>query len=155
VPSVRSSNDHPDDLRLLAERLRLGLPLQGFDSCDIPLRYRSGIALGPVEAALLLLLSATRLMRADADMVTSEALAHAEATEAAAHRAGDPPRMVAEKTSRVLVRAAVRASLLARGRDARPDTVDQATLSWYQVSDLRRRELLDCTRPGPSRQRSA
>ena len=40
-----------DDLNLLAARLKLGLPLQGFDGRDIPLRRPSGECLAPIEAA--------------------------------------------------------------------------------------------------------
>ena len=45
-----------DDLTLLAARLKLGLPLQGFDGRDIPLRAASGECLAPIDAAEALLL---------------------------------------------------------------------------------------------------
>ena len=55
----------PDDLSLLAERLRLGLPLRGFDGRDIPIHDPDGSILGATEAAHALLLSAASLLAAD------------------------------------------------------------------------------------------
>ena len=46
----------------------------------------------------------------------------------------------------VLVSGAVRASVLAMRADACPTDLNRATLSWYERSDLRRRELLDAER---------
>ena len=43
----------------------------------------------------------------------------------------------------VFVSAAVRASVIARASHASPSDINRATLSWYEVSQLRRRELLD------------
>jgi hypothetical protein len=41
------------------------------------------------------------------------------------------------------VSAAVRASVIARGPDVSPSAINRATLSWYELSHLRRRELLN------------
>ena len=51
--------------------------------------------------------------------------------------------MIAAKVIAVLVSAAVRASVIARGPDSSPSALNRATLSWYEMSHLRRRELLD------------
>ena len=37
------TTDATDDLPLIAERLRLGLPLRGFDGREIPLRTPAGV----------------------------------------------------------------------------------------------------------------
>ena len=58
------------------------------------------------------------------------------------HRGGDSPSVIAAKVTAVLVSAAVRASVLARGNDKSPSAINRATLSWYEMSHLRRRELL-------------
>jgi hypothetical protein len=135
--------DSPDDLPLLAERLRLGLPLRGFDGREIPLRTSEGANLGATEAAHALLLSGASLLSAEyADAYVFTALARAEAVEAAACNAGDPPSIIAAKVTAVLVSAAVRASVIARGPDVSPSAINRATLSWYELSHLRRRELL-------------
>ena len=148
--------DEADDLQLLDDRLRLGLPLRGFDGRDIPLRYSSGLALGPIEAAILLMLSATRLHPAKhSDGCALDALARAAAIQHAARGSGDPPQTVVEKTTNVLVEAAVRASVVARRHDAGPEALHRATLSWYQLSDLRRRALLARTRLASGGQLSA
>jgi DNA-binding transcriptional regulator YdaS (Cro superfamily) len=132
-----------DDLPLLAERLRLGLPLHGFDGREIPLRTPLGDNLCATEAAHALLLSGASLLSAEyADAFVFEALARAGRVEAAAHMAGDSPDVVAAKVTAVLVSAAVRASVMARGPDVSPSAINRATLSWYELSHLRRRELL-------------
>jgi len=133
-----------DDLSLLAERLRLGLPLRGFDGRDIPIHDPDGSILGATEAAHALLLSAASLLAADfADAYVCAALARAGAIEAAACKAGESPSVIAAKVTAVLVSAAVRASVIARGPDSSPSALNRATLSWYEMSHLRRRELLD------------
>ena len=135
--------DAPDDLPLLAERLRLGLPLRGFDGREIPLRNAKGADLGATEAAHALLLSGASLLSAEyADAFVCAALARAADVEAAACLAGDPPSVIAAKVTAVLVSAAVRASVIARGPDVSPSAINRATLSWYELSHLRRRELL-------------
>ena len=137
---------HPDtdDLPLLAERLRLGLPLRGFDGRDIPLRDTDGSNLGATEAAHALLLSGASMLSAEyADAYVFAALARAGEVEVAACTAGDPPAIIAAKVTAVLVSAAVRASVIARGPDVSPSAMNRATLSWYELSHLRRRELLD------------
>ena len=134
----------PDDLPLLAERLRLGLPLRGFDGRAIPLRTELGDSLCATEAAHALLLSGASLLSAEyADAFICEALARAGRIEAAARLAGEPPNVIAAKVTAVLVSAAVRASVIARGPDVSPSAMNRATLSWYELSHLRRREILD------------
>jgi hypothetical protein len=136
--------DAPDDLPLLAERLRLGLPLRGFDGRDIPLRTPAGDCLDAIEAAHALLRSGASLLSAEyADAYVFAALARAGAIETAASLAGDPPSVITAKVTAVLVSAAIRASVLARGPDISPSAMNRATLSWYEMSQLRRRELLD------------
>jgi DNA-binding transcriptional regulator YdaS (Cro superfamily) len=135
--------DATDDLPLLAERLRLGLPLRGFDGREIPLRNAQGADLAATEAAHALLLSGASLLSAEyADAFVYAALARAGEIEAAACLAGDQPSIVAAKVTAVLVSAAVRASVIARGPDVSPSAINRATLSWYELSHLRRRELL-------------
>jgi hypothetical protein len=133
-----------EDLTLIAERLRLGLPLRGFDGRDIPLRDPDGDLLGATEAAHALLLSGAGLLDAEfADAYVFAALARAGEVEAAACMAGEAPNVVAAKVTAVLVSAAVRASVIARGPDTSPSAMNRATLSWYEMSHLRRRELLE------------
>ncbi len=148
--------DATDDLPLLAERLRLGLPLRGFDGREIPLRTDAGENLDATEAAHLLLLSGASLLSAEyADAFVFAALARAGAVEAAASLACDPPSIIAAKVTAVLVSAAVRATVLARGPDVSPSALNRATLSWYEMSHLRRRELLDAASMGQDQRRSA
>jgi len=145
-----------DDLPLLAERLRLGLPLRGFDGREIPLRTELGDSLCATEAAHALLLSGASLLSADyADVFVSEALARAGRIETAARLAGDAPNVIAAKVTAVLVSAAVRASVIARGPDVSPSAMNRATLSWYELSHLRRREILDSGWVAQDAQRSA
>jgi hypothetical protein len=133
-----------DDLPLIAERLRLGLPLCGFDGREIPLRDSDGELLGATEAAHALLLSAASLLEREyGDAFVFAALARAGDVEAAATMAGEPHTVIAAKVTAVLVSAAVRASVIARGPDTSPSALNRATLSWYEMSRLRRRELLD------------
>ena len=133
-----------DDLPLIAERLRLGLPLRGFDGREIPLRDTDGELLGATEAAHALLLSAASLLEREyGDAFVFAALARAGDVEAAATMAGDPYAVIAAKVTAVLVSAAVRASVIARGPDTSPSALNRATLSWYEMSRLRRRELLE------------
>ena len=146
----------PDDLPLLSERLRLGLPLRGFDGREIPLRNGAGANLAATEAAHALLLSGASLLSAEyADAFVFAALARAGAVEAEACMAGDHPDVIAAKVTGVLVSAAVRASVLARGQDVSPSAFNRATLSWYELSRLRRRELLDAHAWTTGTQRSA
>lgn len=145
-----------DDLTLLASRLKLGLPLRGFDGREIPLRSVTGACVGPIEAAQALLRSAASLLPADeADEFLATVCERAEAIERAACINGESPAVVAARVTGVLVSGAVRASVLARGHDVSPSAVNRATLSWYQVSDLRRRELLDAGATGEFSQLSA
>lgn len=138
----------PDDdtLTLLADRLRLGLPLRGFDGREIPLYDLTGREVEPIDAAHALLMSGASLLPSDeSDTYIDLAIARAQGVEVASFAAGDTPAMVAAKVTAVLVSAAVRATVIARGRDISPTALNQATLSWYQVQDLRRRELLEAS----------
>jgi DNA-binding transcriptional regulator YdaS (Cro superfamily) len=145
-----------DDLPLIAERLRLGLPLRGFDGREIPLRNASGADVCATEAAHALLLSGASLLPADyADAFVFTALARAGEVEAAACLAGESPSVIAAKVTAVLVSAAVRASVIARGPDVSPSALNRATLSWYELSHLRRRELLDAGWVGVDQRQSA
>ena len=138
--------DAPDDLPLLAERLRLGLPLRGFDGREIPLRTTDGANLCATEAARALLVSGASLLPPEfADAFVFAALARAGEIEAAACLARESRAIVTAKVTAVLVSAAVRASVLARGCDRSPSAINKAILSWYERSHLRRRELLEAT----------
>ena len=151
-----SQHSAPDDLPLIAERLRLGLPLRGFDGREIPLRTCDGANLGATEAAHQLLLSGASLLSAEySDAFVFAALARAGEVEAAACMAGDPPSVIAAKVTGVLVSAAVRASVIARGPDVSPSAINRATLSWYELSHLRRRELLDAGCAATDQRRTA
>jgi hypothetical protein len=146
--------DPSDDLPLIAERLRLGLPLRGFDGREIPLRTPAGDCVGTIEAAHLLLLSGASLLSADyADPFVFAALARAGEIESKSCLAGDPPQVVVAKVTAVLVSAAVRASVIARGSDVSPSAINRATLSWYEMSHLRRHELLMSASAGREDQR--
>jgi hypothetical protein len=153
LPDATDVTDVTDDLPLIAERLRLGLPLRGFDGREIPLRTPAGACLGATEAAHLLLLSGASLLSADyADPFVFAALARASDIEAKACLAGDSPEIIVAKVTAVLVSAAVRASVIARGPDVSPSAINRATLSWYEMSHLRRRELLmSCAAQGDQR----
>jgi len=145
-----------DDLTLLAARLKLGLPLQGFDGRDIPLRRPSGEYVAPIAAAEALLLSAASLMPCDqAEAHIATVSDRAAAIEAAAYAAGESPAVVVARVTAVLVSGAVRASVLARRSDACPSDLNRATLSWYERSELRRREVLDAGRGSVRAQLSA
>ena len=128
-----------DDLTLITDRLRLGLPLRGFDGRDIPLYDVDGSELDPIDAGHALLLS----------------IARAQGVEAASFAAGDSPAMVAAKVTAVLVSAAVRATVCARGRDVSPTALNRATLSWYEVHEMRRRELIQASIAAEDRSLSA
>ena len=145
-----------DDLTLLAARLKLGLPLQGFDGRDIPLRRASGECLAPIDAADALLSSAASLLPCDeAERQIATVAERAAAIEAAAFAAGEPPAVVVARVTAVLVSGAVRASVLATRTDACPSDLNRATLSWYERSELRRREVLDAARCAARAQLSA
>ena len=149
-------HDATDDLPLLAERLRLGLPLRGFDGREIPLRNGLGMNLAATEAAHALLLSGASLLSAEyADAFVFAALARAGDVEAAACLAGDSPSVIAAKVTAVLVSAAVRASVIARGPDVSPSAINRATMSWYELSHLRRRELLMADYDGQADERQS
>ena len=145
-----------DDLTLLAARLKLGLPLRGFDGREIPLRCESGEYLSPIEAAHALLRSGASLLSADeAETYVATVADRAATIEAAAYAAGESPAIVVARVTAVLVSGAVRASVLARRSDACPGDLNRATLSWYERSELRRRELLDAEQGSARAQLSA
>ena len=151
-------SQHPatDDLPLIAERLRLGLPLRGFDGREIPLRDAAGANLCATEAAHALLLSGASLLSPEyADAFVFAALARAGEVEADACLAGESPSVIAAKVTAVLVSAAVRASVIARGPDVSPSAINRATLSWYELSHLRRRELLNAAWAATDQRQSA
>ena len=148
--------DTTTDLPLLAERLRLGLPLRGFDGREIPLRDCTGANLDAMEAAHALLLSGASLLSAEeSDAFLYAALARAGQVEAASCVACDPPGVTSAKVTAVLVSAAVRASVIARGSDVSPSAINRATLSWYEMSHLRRSELLAADQFSRTERRSA
>ena len=93
-----------------------------------------------------LLLSGASLLRPEeSDAFIELAIARAQGVEAASFANGDRPPMVAAKVTAVLVSAAVRAAVIARGRDVSPSALNRATLSWYEVQEMRRRELLQAS----------
>lgn len=137
-------HDAYDDLQLLADRLRLGIPLRGFDGREIPLRDRFGRPIDPIQGARELLDSGAALLGpADAAVFTDDTLARAREVEAAACLEGADESGVTARLAAVFVSAAVRASVIARECHASPSVINRATLSWYELSQLRRRELLD------------
>ena len=136
--------DATDDLPLLAERLRLGLPLRGFDGREIPLRTaRASISARPRRPTRCSC-RARACSRPSTPMPSSVPHSPGPATSRPppAWRA-IRPTVIAAKVTAVLVSAAVRASVIARGPDVSPSAINRATLSWYEISHLRRRELLD------------
>ncbi len=132
----------PEDLDVLALRLALGLPLRGFDGRDIPLRYRSGHIVEPIEAAVLLMISGASLLPGErAAMFTRQSLILAEAAESAARLIGDTT-LVVERTTHALVARAICARVIAAGRRDDEQTLTQAISSWYDVSNWHRAELV-------------
>jgi hypothetical protein len=145
-----------DDLTLITDRLQLGLPLRGFDGRDIPLYDTDGAELDPIDAAHALLMSGASLLPPDeSDAFIDLAIARAQGVEAASFAAGDSPALVAAKVTAVLVSAAVRATVIARGRDISPSALNRATLSWYEMQELRRRELIEASLAAEGRSLSA
>lgn len=133
-----------DDLDVLAERLRLGIPLAGFDGREIPLCDPMGRPLDPIEAARELLRSGVSLLPDDeAGRFLDSALRRADRIEAASVVAGDRAAIVTSRVAGVLVSAAIRATVTARSRDASPTDLNQATLRWYHRHDLLRRQMID------------
>ena len=133
----------PDDLDLLVTRLRLGIPLEGFDHRPIPLRHPDGREVAPREAAQALLESAAGLLGPESAEYLESVIWRACAVETDALVAGESPATAAAKATAVLVSAAVRASVQAKAASASPTVLNQATLAWYQVHSDRRRQLLD------------
>ena len=134
----------PDDLPLLAERLRFGIPLVGLDGRMIPLRDRFGQPVPPIQAARELLDSGASLLDpADASGFVADTLARAREIETAACLEGVDGFGITARVAAVLVSAAVRARAIARQRDVSPSEINRATLSWYQLHQLQRRALFD------------
>lgn len=131
-----------DDLDLLAIRLRLGIPLEGFDGRPIPLRHPDGREVDPMEAAQALLESGAEALGADGDDYIEYAIWRARSVEAEAIVAGQPSTVAEAKATAVLVSAAIRASVLARSSLASPTELNRATLAWYEVHDERLRRIL-------------
>lgn len=145
-----------DDLTMLAERLRLGIPLTGFDGRTIPLVDAAGRVVDPIEAAEALLLSgATLLPPEESAPFIEAAVRRASVTEAVAAMAGEPDRTAVAKVTGILVSAAVRASVLARWDDATPSELNRATLAWFQSHRMRARQLIDVDVVGAERRMSA
>ena len=135
--------DHGDDIPLVAERLRLGIPLTGLDGRDIPLRDAEGRPYTAVEAALLLLASGTNcLPPEEAHEAMELALARATEIEDSIPDGGPDARVRAARITGVLVSAAVRAAAQARLADPSPTAINQAILSWFEVQRLRAQQLL-------------
>ena len=138
----------PSDLYVLADRFRLGIPDRGFDGRLIPLRDEDGSCVSSVAAARILLESAiAALDPMDAVAFRAAVLERAWDVEMAAISDGVSPDGVEARITAVLVSAAVRANVLARGDDVSPSGVNRATLSWYDRSRLRSAELLSALDP--------
>lgn len=137
----------PDDLDLFATRLRLALPLEGFDGRPIPLRHPDGTEVEPVEAALMLLTSGAGLLPGDEGSpgYLDRMIERAYAVEAASIMAADSAATTVAKVVAVLVSGAIRATVLARQADASPSDLNRATLAWYEVHMQRHRQLLDAS----------
>lgn len=132
----------PDDLPLLAERLRFGIPLVGLDGRMIPLRDRFGQPVPPIQAARALLDSGASLLDpAEASGFVADTLARAREIETAACLEGVDGFGITARVAAVLVSAAVRARAIARQRDVSPSEINRATLSWYQLHQLQGRAL--------------
>jgi hypothetical protein len=130
-------------LPLLAERLRLGVPLQGFDGDDIPLHYGSGTDVGLIEAAILLLLSATSALQDEyADQFVAATIAEVDAVEREAVASGMDQASIVETVVAILVRAALRADLVGAGHDVDAPTIENAARSWYSLNSIRRQILV-------------
>lgn len=144
-----------DDLHLLDQRLRLGIPLTGFDGCAIPLRDPVGGEVDPIEAAHALLRSVIGLPVDVMQAYVDHTVGRAKRIEAAAVIAGDDADVVTAKVAGVLVSAAVRASMMASAASASPSDLNRATLSWYRIHELHRRQLLDASAVASDRRLSA
>ena len=133
-----------DDLPLLAERLRFGVPLVGFDGRMIPLRDRFGQPVPPVHAARELLDSGAALLDpAEASTFLEDTLARAREIEHAACLEGVDGFGITARVAAVLVSAAVRARVIAAAQDVSPSEINRATLSWYQLHQLQGKALFD------------
>jgi hypothetical protein len=144
VPHAPVPQAAADDLHLLAERLRLGVPLTGFDGRAIPLRDPFGQPVAPIDAARELLESGANLLEpADATEFLADTLARAREIENAACLDGADAFGITARVAAVFVSAAVRARVIAAQHDVSPGEINRATLSWYQLHQLQRKALFD------------
>ena len=144
----------PDDLPLLAERLRFGVPLVGFDGRMIPLRDHFGQPVPPIHAAReLLRFGGLPAGSGGGARFVQDTLARAQEIETAACMEGVDGFGITARVAAVLVSAAVRARAIARQHDvAARAMVNRATLSWCQLHQLQGRAL---THPERSASRPA
>jgi hypothetical protein len=143
-------------LTLLVDRLRLGIPLAGFDGAAIPMLDGEGRVVEPIEAAeILLRTSAARLPASDAELFVERAIRRAEAVEATSVIAGEPTDAVVAKVAGVLVSAAVRADTLYRQRHASPGDLNRATLAWFRAHEHVAHQLLEAAAVTPARELTA
>jgi hypothetical protein len=132
-----------DDIPLVAERLRHGIPLTGLDGRDIPLRDWLGRPYTAIEAALVLLASGVSgLPAGEAQAAIEAALDRATEIESTPTQDETGAREVAARITGVLVSAAIRAAVRARVGDPSPSELNRATLSWYEFNRLRGQQLL-------------
>jgi hypothetical protein len=143
-------------LILLVDRLRLGIPLAGFDGEAIPMIDPEGRVVDPIDAAeILLRTSAAQLPASEAEPFLERAIRRAEAVEANAVIAGEPTDTVVSKVAGVLVSAAVRADALARQRHASPGELNGATLAWFRAHAHAAHQLLEAAAVEPARELTA
>ncbi len=138
-------------LTLLVDRLRLGIPLAGFDGAAIPVVDTEGRVVDPIEAAeILLRTSAARLPAAEAEAFVRRAIRRAEAVEADSVMAGEAPETVIAKVAGVLVSAAVRADAMSRQHHVSPGDLNRATLAWFRAHERVAHQLLDVASIAPA-----
>lgn len=143
-------------LTLLVDRLRLGIPLAGFDGAAIPMIDADGRVVDPIEAAeILLRTSVARLPAGDAEPFVARAIRRAEAVETNSVVAGEPIDTVVAKVAGVLVSAAVRADALSRQRHASPADLNRATLAWFRAHAYAAYQLLEAAADTPARELTA
>ncbi len=143
-------------LNLLVDRLRLGIPLAGFDGEAIPMLDADGRVVDPIDAAeILLRTSAARLPASDAGPFVERAVRRAATVEATSVIAGEPTDTVVAKVAGVLVSAAVRADALSRQRHASPGDLNRATLAWFRSHQHVAHQLLEAATAAPARELTA
>jgi hypothetical protein len=143
-------------LNLLVDRLRLGIPLAGFDGEAIPMLDADGRVVDPIDAAeILLRTSAARLPASDAGPFVERAVHRAATVEATSVIAGEPTDAVVAKVAGVLVSAAVRADTLYHQRHASPGDLNRATLAWFRAHEHVAHQLLEAVAVTPARELTA